>query len=60
MTEAKNLLCVFFFKLYLLNNIWMLKVLQERDLSNSSTWYTIVFLLESDLFDGNEFACFLV
>ena len=59
MTEAKNLLCVFF-KLYLLNNIWMLKVLQERDLSNSSTWYTIVFLLESDLFDGNEFACFLV
>ena len=38
----------------LLDNVWMLEVLQQTNLSDCCTWDTIIFLLQSNLLDGND------
>lgn len=39
---------------YLLDNVWVLEVLQEGDLPDSSTRHTIILLLEPYLLDGHD------
>ena len=37
----------------LLNYIWVFKRLEKRDFTDGSRWHTIIFFLQSDLFEGN-------
>ena len=40
--------------MYLLDNVRVLQAFEERDLSDCGARYSIVFLLESDLFEGDD------
>ena len=45
---------------YLLNDVWVLEVLEKRDFSDGGGWNTIVLFLEPDFLDCYVFSCLLV